>query len=247
MKVTPFDDNYFQKINKKLSFNFSRLNLLKRALTHRSYLNENPKWKEIGHNERLEFLGDAVLGFLVAEYLYKRFPQLPEGELSFLKSALTNEKILLEVAKELNLKDLVLISKGEKEKITYNDSLLADTVEALIGALYLEKGIKAVRNFIKKYIFSKLRKILKEQKYRDPKSLFQEKTQMIFKLLPTYKLIESWGPQHQKKFKVALYLKDQMISEGVGSSLKEAEERAAEKALEILEKNNSYVFKKINP
>ena len=247
MKVTPFDDNYFQKINKKLSFNFSRLNLLKRALTHRSYLNENPKWKEIGHNERLEFLGDAVLGFLVAEYLYKRFPQLPEGELSFLKSALTNEKILLEVAIELNLKDLVLISKGEKEKITYHDSLLADTVEALIGALYLEKGIKAVRNFIKKYIFSKLRKILKEQKYRDPKSLFQEKTQMIFKLLPTYKLIESWGPQHQKKFKVALYLKDQMISEGVGSSLKEAEERAAEKALEILEKNNSYVFKKINP
>lgn len=241
-----FGNNYFQKINEKFSLGFSNLKLLKKALTHRSYINENPSWEEIGHNEKLEFLGDAILGFLTAEYLYKKLPHLSEGELSFLKSALTNEKILLEVAKELDLKNLMLLSKGEKENITENDSLLADAVEALIGALYLEKGIKKVKAFVKKFIFSKLKRILKEKTYRDSKSLLQEKTQMLFKALPEYQLVESWGPSHQKKFKVALYLQGQFLSEGVGNSLKEAETKAAERALKILEKDKSNVFKETN-
>ncbi len=246
-----FDEEYFQEINQKLSLNFNNLNLLKRALTHRSYLNENPFWKKIGDNERLEFLGDAVLGFLVAEYLYEKLPQVKEGELTFLKSALTNEKFLLEVAKELELKRYLLLSKGEKGKTHDSDSFLADSVEALIGAIYLDKGLKAAKKFVKKYIFSKLKQIIADQSYRDPKSLLQEKTQLLFKTLPTYHLKESWGPPHQKKFRVELYIKNKFLAEGVGTSLKEAESKAAEKALKLLEKEklekeNFHVFKEDN-
>lgn len=246
VKKDRIKEDYFQQINLKLSLNFRNLDLLKKTLTHRSYLNEHPEWRDIGDNERLEFLGDAILGFLVAEYLYQKLSQLKEGELTFIKSALINEKTLLEVARELKIEDYLLVSKGEKEKLKNKESLLADSIEALIGAIYLDQGLKAVKKFIKKYIFSKFKKIIKRHSYRDPKSLLQEATQLYFKTLPVYKLKESWGPAHQKKFKVELYLKDEFLSEGIGSSLKEAETKAAEKALRILEKENSYVFKKDN-
>jgi len=223
----------FQKIAQLLNLSFQNLDLLKEALTHRSFLNEHRDWN-IPHNERLEFLGDSILGFVVADNLVEQYPQFAEGELTSLRAALVNSDSLLAVAKELKLEDYLLVSRGEARELKNSRSyLLANTIEALIGALYLDGGIDKAKDFIKKYIFSKAETILQTASYKDAKSLFQEKSQALLGITPIYKSLKSWGPDHAKQFEVGVYLNEDLISQGKGYSKQEAEINAAQKALEL--------------
>jgi len=222
----------FYKIQKVLKLEFNNLDLLKRALTHRSFLNENKEWQEIGHNERLEFLGDSVLGLIVAEFLFKEFSKLREGDLTALRAALINSNSLLDVADKLNLKKYLLVSKGEKHELEKaHPYFLANAVEAIIGAIYLDKGFDESKRFVTKYILCKTEKILKTESYKDPKSVFQEKSQEHLDITPVYKILKSWGPDHLKQFRVGAYLNKELIAKGEGHSKQEAEVNAAKQAL----------------
>jgi len=222
----------FHKIEKIIEVQFRNIDLLKRALTHRSFLNEHQEWSKIGHNERLEFLGDAVIGLVTAEYLYKRYPQFQEGELTSLRAALINSHSLLEAVNEIGIQDYLLVSKGEKKELKkHHPYFLANAVEAIVGAIYLDQGYKEAEKFIEKYLLARTDKILKTGSFRDPKSIFQEKSQEILGITPTYKSLKSWGPDHLKQFKVGVYLKGKLVAEGEGYSKQEAEIRAAQEAL----------------
>jgi len=221
----------FKKIAQALNISFQNFDLLKEALTHRSFLNEHKDW-DISHNERLEFLGDSILGFVVADNLVKQYPQFTEGELTSLRAALVNSDSLLAVAKELKLEDYLLVSHGEARELKNSRSyLLANAIEALIGALYLDGGIEKAKDFIQKYILSKAETILQTASYKDAKSLFQEKSQELLGITPTYKGLQSWGPDHAKQFEVGVYLNEDLISQGKGYSKQEAEINAAQEAL----------------
>lgn len=223
----------FKKINEDLKLSFKNLDLLKEALTHRSFLNENKDWP-VPHNERLEFLGDSILGFVVADNLLKKYPDLPEGQLTILRAALVNGDSLLSVAKELKLEDYILTSRGEAKDLSHSRTyVLSNAVEALIGALYLDSGLEAAREFIQKYILPKTKTILETASYKDAKSFFQEKSQEIFGITPSYKTLRSWGPDHAKEFEVGVYLKEELITKGRGHSKQEAELEAAQNALKI--------------
>jgi len=220
-------------LEQKLDLKFKNKNLLITALTHRSYLNEHPE-VSLEHNERLEFLGDAVLEFLVSEYLYKNF-QKPEGEMTNLRAALVNTKALADVAKNLYIEEYLFLSKGEKnDKGRARESLLANALEAIIGATYLDQGIEIARKFVEKNILKNLPEILKKRDIKDAKSRFQEIAQEKFKITPEYKVLKEWGPDHQKQFQVGVYLGNKLIEKGQGFSIKEAEEEAANKALKSL-------------
>jgi len=222
----------FNKIEKILELEFNNIDLLKRALTHRSFLNENKEWGEIGHNERLEFLGDSILGLIVAEYLFNEYSELREGDLTALRAALINSDSLLDVADKLNLKKYLLVSKGEKNELEKSHPyFLANAVEAIVGAIYLDKGFDEAREFVTKHILSKAENIFKTEAYLDPKSLFQEKSQENLNITPVYKILKSWGPDHLKQFRVGAYLKKELIAEGEGHSKQEAEVIAAKRAL----------------
>lgn len=223
----------FSILEKKLKINFKNKDLLLQAFVHRSYLNENPDLS-VGHNERLEFLGDAVLELAVTEYLFNEYPEKPEGELTTWRAALVNTKILSEVSYKLGFNDFLLLSRGEaKEKGKSRQFILANTIEAFIGSLYLDKGMSACSKFITSHIISELPRILEEHLYRDAKSLFQEKAQEKTSITPTYRVLKGWGPDHAKHFLIGVFLKDDKVAEGEGSSKQEAEEEAARKALEI--------------
>jgi len=223
----------FSLLEKKLNIHFKNKDLLITAFCHRSFLNENPDFK-FGNNERLEFLGDAVLELIITEYLFYRFPSKREGELTNLRAALVNANMLYELATELGFNDFLLLSKGE-EKDTGKGRryILSDAFEAFIGALYLDKGIEECKKFLKKYLFPKIDEILKKGEIKDAKSRFQEEAQERLKITPTYKVLEEWGPDHAKHFLVGVFLGDKLIAEGEGSSKQEAEEEAAKKALQI--------------
>jgi len=179
-------------------------------------------------------LGDSILGFVIADNLVEQYPQFAEGELTSLRAALVNSDSLLAVAKELKLEDYLLVSRGEARELKNSRSyLLANTIEALIGALYLDGGIDKAKDFIKKYIFSKAETILQTASYKDAKSLFQEKSQALLGITPIYKSLKSWGPDHAKQFEVGVYLNEDLISQGKGYSKQEAEINAAQKALEM--------------
>jgi len=222
----------FSKIESALKVNFKDKGLLIQAFCHRSYLNENPSFK-FCHNERLEFLGDAVLELITTEHLYKRYPDKPEGEMTGWRASLVNSNILSDLAKELNFEEYLLLSQGEKkEKGRARKYILADTFEAFIGALYLDQGYDVCKNFIEKELIKrKLPEIIEKKLYKDPKSLFQERAQEIVSITPTYQVIEESGPDHMKKFIVGVFLDKEAVAEGTGSSKHEAELDAAEKAL----------------
>jgi len=223
----------FETLEKKLDIKFKNKNLLKQAFTHRSYLNENPKSK-IEHNERLEFLGDAVIELVVTEYLYKEYPEKPEGELTNWRAALVNAKMLSGVAAELGFNDFLLLSRGEsKEFGKARMYILANAFEAFLGAMYLDLGLESCQAFIKKYLLKKLTEIIKEGLYKDAKSKFQEEAQERVAITPTYKVLKEWGPDHNKKFVVGVYLNQELVAEGEGSSKQEAEEVAATLALKL--------------
>lgn len=229
------DANNLLRLQKSLKVNFKNLNLLKQAMVHRSYLNEHPGFK-VGHNERLEFLGDAVLEIIVTEYLFLNFKDVPEGDLTNWRASLVNSKMLYEVAQELKIEDYLYLSKGEaKDKNKKSRQfILANAIEAIIGAIYLDQGLSVSKKFVFKNIISKLDSILKNQLYLDPKSRFQERAQEEKGVTPRYQILEETGPDHDKIFKVGLYLDDKMIATGTGSSKQEAQISAAEAGLRQL-------------
>lgn len=219
----------FVGIEKTIGVKFKNKDLLRQAFIHRSYLNENRSEKE--HNERLEFLGDAVLELVTTEYLYKNFPN-PEGELTNLRSSIVKRETLAETARDLKLGEYLLLSRGEKASGGHEkDYILANTVEALIGAIYLDKGYEACETFIQKYIIAKLTAIMETGKHIDAKSLFQEKAQEIMSVTPEYKLIFDEGPDHNKTFTMGVYLGSEFVAQGKGSSKQAAEQQAAQEGL----------------
>jgi ribonuclease-3 len=224
----------FAILEKSLGLEFKNRDLLIEAFCHRSYLNEHPDFP-LPHNERLEFLGDAVLELIVTEYLYKKYPEKNEGELTNWRAALVNAKILGELAKDLGFNDFLLLSKGEeKETGKARLYILANTFEALIGAIYLDQGYEVAKNFVEKNLIEKkLPEIIEKGLFKDPKTRFQEEAQERVRITPTYKVLEEWGPDHAKHFVVGVFLGNELIAKGEGSSKQEAEEEAAKNALKI--------------
>jgi ribonuclease-3 len=223
----------FSELEKKLKIKFKNKDLLTQAFVHRSYLNENPDLS-FSHNERLEFLGDAVLELIVTEYLYKKYPDKPEGELTAWRAALVNAKMLSEIAQKIGFNDFLLLSKGElKEEGKARQFILANTIEAFIGSLYLDRKMDASRKFIEENVLSELPRVLEQHLYRDAKSLFQEKAQEKVGVTPSYKVLREWGPDHAKHFVIGVYLGNELVAEGEGSAKQEGEEEAARLALEI--------------
>ena len=223
----------FPSLEKKLSLKFKNKDLLTQAFVHRSYLNENPDF-HLHHNERLEFLGDAVLELVVTEELYLSYPKKSEGELTNWRAALVNSKILSRIAKESSFSDFLLLSKGQsKETGKARRYILANAFEAIIGAIYLDQGYEVSKKFIKKYLMKELPNIIEKGLYIDAKSRFQEQAQDKEGVTPTYKVLKEWGPDHAKSFIIGVYLEKELIAKGEGSSKQEAEEQAAKNALEI--------------
>mgnify|MGYP000737015360 CR=1 FL=1 len=223
----------FSKLETKLGVKFKNKNLLIQAFCHRSYLNENPDFY-LSHNERLEFLGDAVLELVVTEYLYQKYPKKSEGELTNWRAALVNAKMLAEIARELDFNGFLLLSRGEaKELGKARQYILANTFEAFIGSIYLDQGYRKTEEFIKKYLIIKLPEIVKKGLFKDAKSRFQEEAQERVGITPIYKVLDEWGPDHAKHFIVGVFLNRELIAKGEGSSKQEAEEMAAKNALEI--------------
>jgi ribonuclease-3 len=205
--------------------------LLDRAFTHRSYLNESKS--KAPSNERLEFLGDSILSFVVSDYFYNTYEDFDEGVMTNLRSLLVNTKSLAEVAKELGFGERLKLSKGEEESQgRENQSLLADSYEAFIGALFLDQGIEAARAFITETLLPRAKEIVARKDFKDPKSLFQEYVQARLHAAPVYKVLEEEGPSHAKIFTVGVYVKDTLYGQGKGKSKQEAEEQAAKVALE---------------
>ncbi len=223
----------FSIFEKQLGVKFKNKDLLTQAFTHRSYVNENVKLPH-GHNERLEFLGDAVLELIVTDYLYANYPNQNEGELTAYRSALVNAVIISEVASEINMNDFLLLSKGEaKDMGKARMYILANTYEAFLGALYLDQGYEIARDFVLETLVPKITKIIKKKLYRDGKSLIQEKAQEVVGVTPSYKVISAIGPDHDKQFVIGLYIGNELIAEGKGKSKQEAEQSAAREALEV--------------
>ena len=223
----------FSELEKKIGINFKNKDFLIQAFVHRSYLNENPKFY-LGHNERMEFLGDAVLELVITEYLYEKYPKKSEGELTSWRAALVNAKILSQVAEKLDMNNFLLLSRGEEKDLgKARRYILANTFEALIGAIYLDQGYKSCQNFIKKHLIIKLSYIIKTKLFKNIKGYLQEKAQEKIKITPIYKVLKEQGPDHIKYFTVGVFFDNKLIAQGEGFSKQEAEEKAAQKALEI--------------
>lgn len=210
---------------------FKNQELFNRAFTHRSYLNE-ARSKEPS-NERLEFLGDSILSFVVSDFFYRKYEDFNEGTLTNLRSQLVNTRSLAETAEELGFGKYLKLSKGEEESQgRQNQSLLADSFEAFIGALFLDQGIEAAAEFITSTLIPKATQIVENKDFKDPKSLFQEHVQGQAHAAPLYKVLYEEGPSHAKVFTVGVYVKDRLEGQGTGKSKQEAEENAAKQALE---------------
>ncbi|MFH1780946.1 MAG: ribonuclease III [Candidatus Nealsonbacteria bacterium] len=223
----------FSPLEKKLKIKFKKKDLLIQAFIHRSFLNENPDF-HLAHNERLEFLGDAVLELVVTEYLFLKYPEKPEGELTGWRASLVNAKMLAQVSQEAGFNEFLLLSRGEQKELgKARQYILANTFESFVGSLYLDKGYEVCQKFINKYLIKELPRVLEGHLFKDAKSFFQEKAQEIAGVTPTYRIIRDWGPDHAKHFIIGVFLRDELVAEGTGSSKQEAEVQAAQKALEI--------------
>lgn len=221
------------EIELAIGYHFKNQDLLQQVLVHRSYLNENRKFT-LPHNERLEFLGDAVLELVVTEYLYKHYDK-PEGELTNWRAALVRGEMLAKISQEIGLGDYMLLSRGEQKNVGYaKQVILANAFEALIGALYLDGGITSAKKFIEKYVVKRLPKILEEKLYHDSKSRLQELVQEKMSVIPSYRIISESGPDHNKTFEVGVYVHDKLLVSGHGRSKQAAEQEAASAALEMI-------------
>lgn len=223
----------FTSLQEKLGIKFKNPEYLVQAFVHRSYLNEHHDFV-LGHNERLEFLGDAVLELIVTEFLFKEYGN-PEGELTNWRAALVNAKILASIAYEIGMEDHLFLSHGEAKDAgtKARDFIMANAIEALIGAIYLDQGYDVTRQFIARWILIKLPYILEHGLYLDAKSRFQESAQEVLGITPTYKVLQEEGPDHIKSFKIGVYLGKEMVATGEGTSKQEAQTEAAENALKI--------------
>jgi len=221
-----------EALEETIDTKFKNKDLLKQAMVHRSYLNEHANFP-LDHNERLEFLGDAVLEVITTEYLYFKFPAKPEGDLTNLRASLVNAKMLAQVAEILAIEDSLYLSRGEsKDKNSKaRQFILADAVEAIIGAIYLDQGTRAAKKFIKNKILSHLDEVIEQQLYLDPKSKFQEHSQELYGVTPHYTVISESGPDHAKNFEVGAYIGEELIAQGSGTSKQEAQVSAAVAAL----------------
>lgn len=219
-----------EELEQKIGIAFVNRDLLLIALTHRSYLNENSSWN-YDHNERLEFLGDAVLELVVTEHLYRTYPN-PEGEMTNWRAALVNAIMLAKVAGKFDLNNYLLLSRGEaKDTGRARQYILANAVEALLGAIYLDAGYGTAKRFVDRFVLDELPAILSGKTYRDAKSMLQEEAQERLGITPSYKVLEEWGPDHAKHFKVGVYLGDDQAGVGTGPSKQDAQQSAAEDAL----------------
>ena len=204
---------------------------LKSAITHRSYLNENrdATWD---HNERLEFLGDAVLELVVTDFLFARYPDKPEGELTAVRAALVNTVSLADASDKLGINDYLLMSKGERQdEGRARQYILANAFEALIGAIYQDQGYEAAKKFVGDNLFHKTDEIVEKRLWQDPKSRFQELAQENVSITPTYETLAQVGPDHDRVFTIGVYLKNEKVAEGQGRSKQEGEQSAAEAAI----------------
>lgn len=221
----------YQQLEEKISIKFKDLDLIDTAFVHKSYLNEN-RDKKTEHNERLEFLGDAVLELVVTEFLYKQFPEKNEGELTNWRSALVKGANLAIIAKDLNLGSYLYLSRGEElSNGREKDYILANTVECIIGAIYLDQGYEVSHQFIHKFVIDRLETILEKKLHIDAKSHFQELAQEKLNITPEYRLVSEEGPDHDKTFRMGAYLEEELIADGQGSSKQKAEQDAARNAL----------------
>lgn len=226
------DPTYFEPFEQSVGIRFNDKKILQQAFVHRSYVNEHRGLK-LEHNERLEFLGDAVLELAVTDHLFHRFTDKPEGELTAFRAALVNTQTLSQAATEIGMNDYLLLSRGEaKDTGRARQFILANTFEALIGALYLDQGYDAAQRFIAEFIFPRAEDVIKKRLWQDPKSRFQEEAQERTSITPNYELLAQEGPDHDKVFEVGVYIGDEQIATGKGKSKQEAEQEAAQKALE---------------
>jgi len=230
MTVQSHDD-----LRRKLDLDFTDISLLERALTHRSFLNENPT-ADLADNERLEFLGDAVLDFVVGEYLYHRFPEEREGQLTSLRAALVRTETLALFARQIQLGSYLRLGRGEAESGgRERAALLCGGFEALVGAIYLEHGIESVTAFVLRFVQEAIPRVMADELNRDPKSQLQEWSQARWHLTPTYRTVYERGPDHAKEFTVEVLIGDEIYGHGQGSSKQDAEQAAAMLALAAIE------------
>lgn len=207
-----------------------RINLLT-AVTHRSYLNEHKEATQ-GHNERYEFLGDAVLELVITDFLFNKYPEKPEGELTAIRAALVNTVSLSEVASKLNLSEFLLLSKGEeKDTGRARQYILANTFESIIGAIYIDQGYETAKEFVGRNLFDKTEPIVAKRLWQDAKSRFQELAQEHTGITPSYETLSQTGPDHDRIFTVGVFLGGEKIAEGKGRSKQEAEQSAADAGL----------------
>ncbi|MFA5744883.1 MAG: ribonuclease III [Candidatus Paceibacterota bacterium] len=225
----------FLTFSKQLGVSFNDINLLIEALTHRSYLNEHRDYAG-SHNERLEFLGDAVLELAATDFLFKKFPAKPEGDLTSYRAALVNTVSLAESAQAIGINDYLLLSKGEAKDIgRARDVILADAFEAIIGAIYLDAGYAGAEAFIAKNLYTKIDEVIAKRSYQDAKSRFQEASQEKRSMTPRYETLSEEGPDHAKLFTVGVFIDTKEIARGEGQSKQEAEQSAAEAGLKKMQ------------
>lgn len=223
----------FRKFEEKTNIFFKDKGLLEQAFIHRSYINENSGLK-LSHNERLEFLGDAVLELIVTDYLFNKYPDRDEGELTAYRSALVNAVIISEVANDIGMNEYLLLSKGEaKDAGRARSYILANTYEAYVGAVYIDQGYDKAREFITNTLLGKIDEIVSQKLWRDAKSLIQEKAQEYLSVTPSYRVISETGPDHDKHFTIGIFFGDEQVATGKGKSKQEAEQAAARLALEV--------------
>ena len=221
------------KFEEEIGVSFKNKDLLTQAFIHRSFLNENPS-KGLEHNERLEFLGDAVLELAVTDFLYREYPESPEGELTSYRAALVNANTIAEVAQEIDMNEYMYLSRGEaKDTGKARLYILANAFEALIGAMYLDQGYVATEGFIERFLYNRVKDVVKKKLWRDSKSLVQEKAQEHLGVTPAYKVIRESGPDHDKHFTIGIFFGADKIAEGKGHSKQEAEQDAARAAVEV--------------
>lgn len=223
----------FKEFADSIGVVFDDIGVLRQAFTHRSYLNEHRGAVIRGHNERLEFLGDAVLELVTTHFLYEKFPDKAEGELTAYRAALVNAVILSDVALEIGMNDYLLLSKGEaKDTGRARAILLANAIEALIGAIYVDQGYKVAEDFIARFVLVKIDEVIHKRLWQDSKSAFQERAQEKEGATPRYAVLRETGPDHDKRFIVGVYVRDELVAQGEGKSKQEAEQDAAHNALE---------------
>ncbi|MBI1960662.1 MAG: ribonuclease III [Candidatus Liptonbacteria bacterium] len=219
-------------LERTIGHTFTNERLLREAMTHRSYINENPAW-DTPHNERLEFLGDAVLELAITERLYTAFPQETEGAMTSLRAALVNHSMLSSIARTIDLDASIRLSRGEaKDTGRARDMILADAVEALIGALYVDGGYEAAKRFVDAFVYPHIDEVMTAQAYKDPKSTLQERVQERERITPIYRVLAERGPDHDRMFDVGVYVDNRCVGRGTGHSKQEAETEAARNALQ---------------